>query len=158
MALAICLPSLIMSQYQLVLENPNALKRKRIYVGDEVGVRVKGMEQVYVGELRAVKDSLIFMFGDSLDPATFDRIHIPRGRGGINMLRGSLIMTSVLYPLMMLINVPKDQWTVNKAITVASVSVGALVTSRLLKRCYWRRYRVGGDRWRIRIMPSVEGW
>ncbi|MFN8395164.1 MAG: hypothetical protein U0176_10985 [Bacteroidia bacterium] len=156
--MAFCLPSLIMAQYQLVLENPNALKRKRIYVGDEFGVRVKGMDQIYVGELRAVKDSLIFMFGDSLDPATFDRIHIPRGKTGINMLRGSLIMTSVLYPVMMLINLPKSQWTVNKAMTVAGVSAGALVLSRVLKVFYWRRYRVGGDKWRIRIMPTVEGW
>lgn len=157
LVLAISLPGLAMSQYQLVLENANAMKRKRIYVGEELGIRVNGMEQVYVGELRAVKDSLIYMFGDSLDPATFDRVRIPQGRAGINMLRGSLIMTAILYPVMMVINLPRSQWNAERALTVVGVSAGALAMQRVLKVFYWRRYRVDGRRWRIKIMPTVEG-
>jgi hypothetical protein len=150
------LQTMAVAQYQLVLENPRAFKRERIYVGDEIAIRVKGMDQVYAGELMGVKSDRIFMFGDSLDPKTFDRIHIARPRAGINMLRGAFIMTSILYPVMMVLNLPPDQWTWNRAAQVAGVSASALVIQKLLKLGFWKRKRLDRGQWRLRIMPTVE--
>lgn len=140
------------AQHQLVLEKPQALKRQPIHVGDEIGIRVRGMDKVYVGELRGVKDSLIFMFGDSLDPGTFDRIYLPRERYWTHMTRGALVMAAVLYPVMMVLNLPRDQWTWGRVATVAGVSVGALALQQTLKLRYWRKIRLGG-KWRLRILP-----
>ncbi len=148
--------SLVFSQFQLVLEKQTAFKRHRIFVGDEIGIRVKGMDQVYVGELDGVKSSLIFMFGDSLDPKSFDRIHIARPRAGINMVRGALVMTSILYPVMMVLNLPRDQWTWKRAAITAGVSAAALVAQKTLKIAYWKRKRLDRGKWELRIRPTVE--
>ncbi|MBK9448770.1 MAG: hypothetical protein IPN95_05020 [Bacteroidetes bacterium] len=150
------LHNLAFGQFQLVLENQNAFKRHRIFVGDEIGIRVKGMDQVYVGELDGVKSSLIFMFGDSLDPKSFDRIHIARPKAGINMLRGAFIMTSILYPVMMVLNLPRDQWTWKRAAITAGVSATALITQKTLKLAYWKRKRLDRGKWELRIRPTVE--
>lgn len=148
--------SLVFSQFQLVLEKQSAFKRHRIFVGDEIGIRVKGMDQVYVGELDGVKSGLIFMFGDSLDPKSFDRIHIARPRAGINMVRGALVMTSILYPVMMVLNLPRDQWTWKRVAITASVSAAALVAQKTLKIAYWKRKRLDRGKWELRIRPTVE--
>jgi hypothetical protein len=151
-----CTLRLVVSgQYQLVVENPNAFKRIRIHVGDEISIRVKGMDQMYAGELRGVKADRIFMFGDSLEPETFDRIYLSRSRALPNMTRGALIMAAILYPVMMVLNLPSDQWTWSKAAGVASVSAVALGLQQALKLTYWKRIRLGG-KWRLRIMPTVE--
>lgn len=151
-----CLQSALMAQYQLVLENPNALKRKRILVGDEIAIRVHGMDQVYAGELQQVKAEKIYIFGDSLSPDSLDRLHIARPRGGINMLRGALIMSAIIYPVMMVVNLPHDQWTWKKASRLAAFAASALVAQKLMKRLYWKRYRLDKGKWRLRIMPTVD--
>lgn len=145
-----------MAQYQLVLEKPGAFKRMRIYVGDEISIRVKGMDQSYVGEVRGVKATQIFMFGDSLDPKSFDRIKLARPRYLPNMVRTSLIMAAIIYPVMMVINLPHKQWTWQKAVQVASVSAAALILQRCMKIFYWKRVRLDKGKWQLRIMPTVE--
>ncbi len=150
------LPTALLAQYQLVLEHPQAFKRERIYVGDEIALRVKGMDQVYAGDLQRVKAEKIYIFGDSLSPDSLDRLHIARPRGGINMLRGALLMSAVIYPVMMVINLPKDQWTMNKGLRVAAYAASAVIVQKLLKRAYWKRYRLGKGKWELRILPTVE--
>ncbi len=151
-----CLPMDNWAQYQLVLENPAHFKRVRIDVGDEIAIRVKGMDQLYAGDLQAVKADMLYIFGDSLSPDSLDRLHIARPRGGINMLRGALIMSAIVYPVMMLINLPRDQWTWNKASRVAIYAASALLLQKAMRRAYWKRYRIDKDKWQLRIMPTPE--
>jgi hypothetical protein len=144
------------AQFQLVIENPNAFKRDRILVGSEIGIRVKGMDQIYHGELERVKADKIYIFGDSLSPDSLDRFQIARERGGINMLRGALIMSAVIYPVMLVLNQKTSAWTWNKAARVAAFSASALLVQRLLKVAYWKRYRLDKGNWRLKIMPTPE--
>jgi hypothetical protein len=154
---ALCsLHAALPAQYQLVLENPGAFKRKHIQVGDEIGIRVKGMDQLYVGDLQKVKAEMIYIFGDSLSPDSLDRIHLAKPRAGINMLRGALIMAAIIYPVMMIINLPHDQWTWKKGAKLAAAAAAALITQKLMKRGYWKRYKLGKGKWELRIMPTVE--
>jgi hypothetical protein len=151
------LQSALWGQYQLVLENANALKRHRIERGDEIGIRVRGMDQIYAGQMERVKAEKFYIFGDSLAPDSIDRIRIARPRGGINMLRGALVMTAIIYPVMMVINLPRDRWTLNRAAITASICATALILQKTLKIAYWKRYRLDRGPWRLRIMPTVDG-
>jgi hypothetical protein len=144
------------AQYQLVLEKPAALKRQRIYTGDEISIRVKGMDQMFAGELQGVKATHMYVFGDSIPPDSLDRIYIGRNRSLTTMVRTSLIMAAVLYPVMMVINLPRDQWTWQKGAQVAGVSATALVLQRVLKVFHWKRIHLDKGKWRLRILPTVE--
>jgi hypothetical protein len=151
-----CWQVLAMAQYQLVLEKPGAFKRQRIFPGDEIGLRVKGMDQIYVGELEGVRAGKLYIFGDSLVPDSLDRIRLARSRYWPNMVRTSLIMVAVLYPVMMVINLPAQQWSWERAGQVAAVSAAALILQRPMKFFYWKRIRLDKGRWRLRIMPTAE--
>jgi hypothetical protein len=54
------------------------------------------------------------------------------------------------------VNLPPDQWTWNKAGRLATFAASALVAQKLLKRAYWKRYRLDKGKWRLRIMPTVD--
>ena len=154
-----CLSSLggaVMGQFQLVVENAAKFKRERIEVGDLIAIRVRGMDELYEGTLQKVKADKIYIFGDSIPVDSLDRIHLARPHGTINMLRGALIMTAIIYPVMMVVNMRNDQWTWNKATRVATVAASALILQKVLKRAYWKRYRVDKGKWQLRIMPTVE--
>jgi hypothetical protein len=155
-AIFCCVSGTAIAQYQLVVEKPAALKRMRIYPGDEISIRVKGMDQMYSGDLRGVKANMIYVFGDSIPLDSLDRIYIGRNRTLPNMVRTSLIMSAILYPVMMVINLPTDQWTWQRGVQVAAVSASALVLQQGMKVFYWKRIKLDKGRWRLRIMPTVE--
>lgn len=154
-----CLSSLggmLMGQFQLVVENAAKFKRERIEVGDLIAIRVRGMDELYEGTLQKVKADKIYIFGDSISVDSLDRIHLARPHATINMLRGALIMTAIIYPIMLVVNMRRDQWTWNKGARVATVAATALILQKVLKRAYWKRYRLDKGNWELRIMPTVE--
>lgn len=146
----------LFGQYELVLEKPGAFKRMRIAPGKEIGIRVKGSDVVFVGELRGVKQDRIFMFGDSIHPDSVARILLPQNKPLINMLRKSLIGTALFYPAMLIINLQPSNWTWERAGEVAAVSSGALSSQLAMRRLYWRRYNLEKGKWRLRVRPKVE--
>ncbi len=159
MLLFSCLSSLAgaaLGQFQLVVENAARFKRERIEVGDFIAIRVRGMDDLYEGTIQKVKADKIYIFGDSISVDSLDRIHLARPHATINMLRGALIMTAIIYPVMLILNMRRDQWTVNKAARVATVSATALILQKVLKRAYWKRFRLDKGHWQLRIMPTVE--
>ena len=151
-----CFGGAAMGQFQLVLENAARFKRERIEVGDRIAIRVRGMDALYEGTLQKVKADKIYIFGDSISVDSLDRIHLARPHGSVNMLRGALIMTAIVYPVMLVVNLRRDQWDMNKAARVATVAASALILQQVLKRAYWKRYRVDKGPWQLRIMPTVE--
>jgi hypothetical protein len=157
LGLLLSIPIVLSAQYQLVLEKPAALKRLRIEEGHILGIQVKGMEEMYFGELKKVKNDLVFMFDDSIAPANITRIFIAKPRTFPNMIRVAALSTIIWYPIIIIgNNVAAHSFTWQKGVQVGSVVVGAAVIQQLMKRFYWRRVNLDKGKWRLKTMPTPE--
>lgn len=153
------LGNLILAQTQLVLQNPGKFRRDEIKPGQTIGLQLKGMDQMYIGTLQKVNAEWIYIFGDSIKPDSIAKVRIAKSSFFPNMIRGAAFTGMIVYPLMIVINTPKDAWAFKKqGVQIGSILAGGYLLQQFMKLFYWRKIDLQRGKWQLRLMPTVDSY
>lgn len=148
-------PTIVMAQTKLVLENDAKFKRIEISPGTKLGIKPKGMDVMFFGELERTNAEYIYIFGDSIRPDSIARIHVEQAHYWPGMVRGAAVMSMLIYPVMILINNPPRTWNATTALQIGSIWAGAMSINLLMKRLYFKRYPLQKGNWQLRLMERL---
>ncbi len=143
---------------QLVLQNAGRFKRDRIEVGQTIGVKMRGQDQMYFGQVQKVKSDMIYIFGDSITADSVERIHVEKPHYWPGLVRGAAATGMLIYPIMVILNNPLKSWTWKQPKQIAGIFAGGYLLQRFMKIFYWRRVNLDKGRWELKVMPTVDSY
>lgn len=154
----LCIPLLGQAQ-DLLWVQKSPWKRKLVEPGDSIMVKFVGEGYAYPYFYRGARGSYIYVRNDSIPVSEVSELWVRRSRNSrywLSMMAGNGIAVSLFTTAGALINQPRSWWTTGNTLVLGAIVAGGIAFAKLMIRFAWRRYKIRGNAWQLRIVPPIE--